>query len=58
MDLTNFIKSDLVGAERARQSGASAWKFPPLAECRAAWDRRYGPQDLPEQEDWVWWQDV
>jgi hypothetical protein len=26
-----------------RTSAANGWAFPPLAECRAAWERMYGP---------------
>ena len=56
--LATFIKGDLVGAKQDRQSRASAWEFPPLAQCRAAFERRYGKQGWSSEDDWLWWQDV
>jgi hypothetical protein len=30
------------------------WKFPPLAQCRSQWEKRFGPQDWDtEAEDWL-----
>jgi Family of unknown function (DUF5906) len=40
--LTDFLK-DEVGCEQARTSLANGWEFPPLAECRARFEERYGP---------------
>ena len=32
------------------------WRFPPLSDCRTAWERRYGPTawDYPEAGEWEW----
>jgi hypothetical protein len=36
-----------------RTSAANGWDFPPLAECRAAWEKRYGPTDWERPvEEW------
>src|SRR5262249_19275467 len=29
--------------KKSRTSIGNGWSFPPLDECRAAWDQRYGP---------------
>jgi hypothetical protein len=36
------------------KSGGDAryWRFPPLAEMRAAWDQRYTPHDWPACSEW------
>lgn len=38
--------------EKHRQNNGNGWAFPPLAECRAAWVRLYGPVDWPEGSEW------
>ena len=40
--------------KKYRESTANGWSFPPLAECRAAWERLYGPVkwDNPDVEEW------
>jgi hypothetical protein len=36
-----------------RTSHANGWSFPPLGECRAAWERMYGPQKWDSDvEEW------
>jgi hypothetical protein len=42
------------GCTSDRSSQSRGWKFPPLVQMRAAWERRYGPQswDAPDQADW------
>ena len=36
-----------------RTSAANGWSFPPLAECRAAWEKLYGPVKWDHDvEDW------
>jgi Family of unknown function (DUF5906) len=42
------------GCTAVRSNSARGWQFPPLAEMRAAWARRYGGRvwETPEQEDW------
>lgn len=56
--LRNFLDRDGgkgVGniCDKARTAAANGWAFPPLAECRAAWERVYGPVkwDNPA-DDW------
>jgi len=43
-----------IACTKHRESGANGWSFPPLAECREAWERLYGPTkwDNPDAEDW------
>jgi hypothetical protein len=43
------------GCMSDRSSQSRGWKFPPLAQMRAAWERKYGPQswDDPDQENWL-----
>jgi hypothetical protein len=55
------LRDFLIDAERTggvictkyRRSNANGWSFPPLAECREAWEKLYGPQrwDNPAK-DW------
>jgi hypothetical protein len=42
------------GCKAVRSNAARGWQFPPLAEMRKAWVRRYDGRvwDAPEQEDW------
>ena len=49
--LRNFVVEE-IGAAKYRSSGANGWSFPPLAEAREAWCRRYGPVrwDNPVEE--------
>jgi hypothetical protein len=53
---------DAIGivCKKYRSAVANGWSFPPLAECRQAWEKRYGPTkwdheveewQLPEDED-------
>jgi hypothetical protein len=39
--LTEFLK-DEIGCEQVRSAQANGWSFPPLVECRAKWEQRYG----------------
>jgi hypothetical protein len=42
-----------IACTKARTSSANGWSFPPLAECRAAWERMYGPVKWDHDvEDW------
>ena len=51
--LGSFLR-DEVGCEKHRTPSANGWAFPPLGECRAEWERHYGPikWDLAEIEEW------
>src|SRR5262249_16863015 len=51
--LRNFLldeESIGITCTKYRSSAFNGWSFPPLAECRSAWERRYGPTswDNPE----------
>ena len=55
------LRNFLLNAERIgvvctkyRNSAANGWTFPPLSECRKAWERLYGAQrwDNPDTKDW------
>jgi hypothetical protein len=54
--LRNFLtdKTKLgITCEKHRTSSANGWTFPPLAECRAAWERMYGEVKWDVQvDDW------
>jgi hypothetical protein len=57
VELYNFLTDRErigVACEKHRTSSANGWDFPPLAECRAAWEKRYGPTqwERPEMVDW------
>jgi hypothetical protein len=40
---------------KRRFASANGWSFPPLKECRAAWEERYGPAKWDnEVEEWEW----
>jgi hypothetical protein len=42
-----------LGCTKYRASYANGWAFPPLAECRADWERKYGPQKWDSDvEEW------
>jgi hypothetical protein len=43
-----------IACTKYRESGANGWSFPPLTECREAWQRLYGPKkwDNPDAKDW------
>src|SRR5262249_18413124 len=56
--LRNFLideESIGIACTKFRSSIANGWIFPPLAECREAWCRRYGPVkwDNGEAEEWT-----
>jgi hypothetical protein len=40
--------------KKYRSAAANGWIFPPLDECRAAWERIYGPHrwDNPDAREW------
>jgi hypothetical protein len=43
-----------VACEKWRSAAANGWTFPALAECRAAWEAKYGPvQWGTDAEDWA-----
>jgi hypothetical protein len=55
------LRNFLLDAERIgvvctkyRTAYANGWSFPPLAECREAFAKLYGPQhwDNPDADDW------
>jgi Mesyanzhinovviridae DNA primase len=54
--LRNFLTdADRLGiiCIKYRTSSANGWSFPPLQDCRAAWEKRYGPVKWDvEAEDW------
>ena len=39
-------------AQKFRDNKNNGWTFEPLAESRAAWDQRYGPQPWNEMKEW------
>jgi hypothetical protein len=39
-------------AKKFRDAKRNGWTFEPLAESRAQWDRRYGPQPWNEMKEW------
>lgn len=47
-----------IACEPKRSAACNGWAFPPLAECRRAWEAKYGPQDWetesPEWKHWDW----
>src|SRR5262249_56591029 len=56
--LRNFLvdeESIGIACTKFRSSTGNGWTFPPLAECREAWCRRYGPVkwDNGEAEEWT-----
>jgi Family of unknown function (DUF5906) len=53
-DLSFNTLSDFLSEWGCDKSGGDArsWRFPPLAEMRAAWDQRYAPRKWPAQADW------
>jgi hypothetical protein len=48
------VKRIGVTCTKHREAAANGWAFPPLADCRAAWERMYGPTqwDHPEVKEW------
>jgi len=58
VELRNFlIDEERIGiaCTKFRASSGNGWTFPPLAECREAWCKRWGPTkfDAPDVEDWI-----
>jgi len=52
VELRNFLVEE-VGCDKYRAALANGWTFPPLAEARAAFARRYGQQAWDSDvEDW------
>lgn len=43
-----------IGAVPVTLGARKGWRFPPLSECRAAFEAKFGPQDWsdPEERDW------
>jgi hypothetical protein len=57
VDLRNFLvdpESTGVTCEKYRSAMSNGWSFPPLLECRSAWERIYGPTkwDAPDMLEW------
>src|SRR5262249_38684336 len=55
--LRNFLmdrESLGIVCTKYRASAWNGWSFPPLAECREAWEQRYGPTewDRPDVFEW------
>jgi hypothetical protein len=54
--LRNFLTDqEAMGVEikKHRTASANGWEFPLLSECRAAWEKRYGPTDWDTNiNDW------
>ena len=42
-----------VKAQKYRDNKNNGWTFEPLAESRAAWDKRYGPQQWSDVSEWI-----
>lgn len=40
------------GCARYTSGRVRGWKFPPLSEMRAAWNKRFGPREWSEPTDW------
>jgi hypothetical protein len=40
-------------AQKYRDNKNNGWAFEPLAESRAEWDRRYGPQQWDNTPEWI-----
>jgi hypothetical protein len=50
--LTDPEKTGII-CTKYRAPQANGWSFPPLAECRAAWEKRYGPMQWDvDVEEW------
>ena len=56
VQLRNFLidEESILPCEKFRSSIGNGWTFPPLAEAREAWERRYGPVawDFAEAKHW------
>lgn len=55
VSLRNFLVDDEsigIVCTKYRDKSANGWSFPPLAECRQAWSRRYGSAGWDETEEW------
>jgi hypothetical protein len=52
-DLATYLKER--GCIRTRTNTVRGWIFPPLAELRGEWARRFGgwPWDMPDLADWL-----
>ena len=51
--LEDFVTDkDWPKAKKYRDAHRNGWTFEPLAESRAAWDQRYGPQQWNNVEEW------
>jgi hypothetical protein len=40
-------------AQKFRDNKSNGWTFEPLKESREEWDRRYGPQQWNEAQEWI-----
>jgi hypothetical protein len=50
-DIGNFLTE--VGCEHDHTRAGNGYEFPPLAECRAEWERKYGPKEWSNAvEEW------
>jgi hypothetical protein len=58
LGLKNFLTDrETLGiiCTKRRFSVANGWSFPPLGECRAAWEKRYGPAKWDNDvTEWEW----
>ena len=56
VELRNFLTDEGrigIACEKYRASSGNGWSFPPLAECRAAWCKRFGPTKFDaDVKDW------
>ena len=52
--LWNFLTDQEIGCTKYRAAIGNGWSFPPLADLREAWSRRYGPVkwDNSEAKEW------
>jgi hypothetical protein len=52
VSLGSFLENE-VGCEHKRASNGNGWSFPPLAECRARFEERYGPMKWSSAAEWA-----
>jgi hypothetical protein len=56
VELRNFLTDEGrigIACEKYRASSGNGWSFPPLAECRVAWCKRFGPTKFDaDVKDW------
>ena len=50
----DFLRKKCRGCINGKENRQRGWRFPPLAQMRADWSRRYGGWEWenPDQQDW------